>query len=81
MQYKYMLLKANKKLKCNSKTCINNPKEKDHSNGRGNKSSLKEKFPPNVLVSFFFFLVSFRILEKEHFIYETKINNNKEKRI
>lgn len=37
-------------------------------------SSLKEKFPPNVLVSF-------RILEKEHFIYETKINNNKEKRI
>lgn len=54
MQYKYMLLKANKKLKCNSKTCINNPKEKDHSNGRGNKSSLKEKFPPNVLVSFFF---------------------------
>lgn len=38
------------------------------------KSSLKEKCPPNVLVSF-------RILEKEHFIYKTKTISNKEKAI
>lgn len=46
MQYKYILLKANKKLKGNSKTCINNPKEKDHSNGRGNNVFFEGEISP-----------------------------------